>query len=314
MRPVGSLTDLAGHFILLAWISGPLGGQETTSLPDSEVDSNNPGIHVQLKTGGAYFGNFFQTPDGVPGEDVFAGTGQLRLIVPWSGSRSEIHGGVGGSLFDQFDPSLSLFVGGRWERGVHALTTDASVRTHSPRVEVGDSIGFADVILAQASYEVRPKRAIGLRAIAKVDRQVYSRSEERNNHAIQVGGAIRFYGFGYVLSPEVGAETGGRNVDFDEEDYDQRTFWLTCRSVPSPMVYLSLRYRSRSRDYTHDNPTSRNLERKDDRQDLTLTVELSLTEQWGWTGYFSVQDANSTKESREFSTQYLWTGLTYRFN
>jgi hypothetical protein len=179
-------------------------------------------------------------------------------------------------------------------------------------MEVGDTLGFADVLLAEVRYELRPWRALQMGVLAAVDRQVYDRSPDRDNHAFQIGGSLRYFGLGYWLSPEVGVATGHRDVVLDGEDFGERTLWLTLRSVPHRRAYLSVRFRARQREYQIGDPGARNFSREDDRRDLTLTVDLALSDRWGWIAYLSYQDAASTRDSRTFETQYVWTGLNYR--
>jgi hypothetical protein len=268
---------------------------------------------VDLRFGGGYLGNFFQAPAGAPKENVLTGTGEARMTLSQIGSNLRVHGGVGGTLYSDFDPSFSFRAGARWNGGIHRLEGDVSLRTRSPRIEVGDTLGFADVFLAEADYKIRPLKDLQVGVQAGFDRQVYSRSGGRDNHAYQIGGSGRYYGLGYRFSPEFGVAVGRRNVELAEEDYDERVYWVTFRSVPFSTAYLSLRYRNRFREYRGDDPASRNFRREDDRRDLTFTMDLPLNDRWSWTAYLSYQDAGSTKESRTFVTQYIWTGLTYQF-
>jgi len=179
-------------------------------------------------------------------------------------------------------------------------------------MEVGDTLGFADVLHASADYSIRPVRVIQLRVLGEMDRQWHQRSREWDSHAVLVGGAARFHGFGYWLSPEMGVAAGRRLVELQEEDYDERVLWMTIVSSPTPGVYFSLRFRNRWRDYSSQSPASWNLLRQDDRKDLTLTAHLAIGPRWAWTAYLLHQDADSTKESRVFRTQYLLTSLAYR--
>jgi hypothetical protein len=266
---------------------------------------------LAFRSGAAFLGNFFQAPGGAPQKDVFVGTGLVQLVYPVSGEALALHGGLGGDLHEGFDPSFQLFLGGRLTRGMHAVDADAAFRKRSPRGDVGDAVGWADVLLASLSYRIRPVRSVHLEALAEVDRQDYEPSVQRNNQGLRAGCALRFYGLGYVFSPEVGAAVGSRDVDSDEEDYDEQTLWMTVRSVPASPLYLSLRYRIRIRSYSTNLEGSSNFRREDKRGDLTLTAELSLGVRWSWTVYLSVQNAESTKASRRFDTQYLWSGLTY---
>lgn len=304
---------LAGLLALACIMPGLLAGQDNpapTGLPDPP---EAPSPTIAFQSGGGYLLNFFQAPEGSPQRNVASGTGRIRVGYPLFGPGTEVTGVLGGDLYDGFDPSLYASLLSRWTRGIHRLEADASVRTRSPRSEVGDTVGFADVIIAGASYKLRPWSSLQVEALAEFDRQAYNRTRERNNHSFRMGGSLRFLGLGYAFSPEVGASTGVRDVKADEEDYDETTYWVTIRSVPSPPMYLSLRYRARSRSYTLDQADSRNFMREDDRQDLTLTAEIDLGTHWSWTAYLSFLHADSTKRSRVFDTQYLWTGLTYSF-
>lgn len=296
---------LGGVFLLVvAWSGRPAGGQSTK-------DSEGPAPTVAFRSGAAFMGNFFQAPEGSPQKDVFVGTGLVRLDYPVAGPALALRAGLGGDIYESFDPSFHVFLGGRWNQGVHSLDGDASFRTRSPRGDVGDAVGWADVLLGSMSYTIRPVRSFHIEALTEMDRQVYETSTQRNNQGLRAGGAVRFYGFGYVFSPEIGASIGSRDVDSDEEDYHEQTLWVTVRSVPVPTLYLSLRYRARSRSYSTHLEGSSNFRREDERGDLTLTTELSIGARWSWTVYVSVQDAESTKASRRFDSQYLWSGLTY---
>jgi hypothetical protein len=278
-----------------------------------EAGAGIPDFKVDLRFSGGHLGNFFQTPAGTPGEDVVTGKAEARMAFSGIGSRFRIQGNMGGTFYSDFDPSLSFLAGIRWNGGIHQLEGDVSLQTRSPRIEVGDTLGFADVFLAEANYKVRPWEDLQVGILAGFDRQIYSRSGERDNHAFQVGASGRFFGLGYLFSPELGAAVGRRSVQLAEENYDERALWVTVRSVPIPAVYLSMRYRNRHRDYRSADPGSGNFRREDDRGDLTLSLDLSLNDRWSWTAYLSYQDASSTKKSRTFKTHNLWTGLTYQF-
>lgn len=306
MRRILLPPGLPAIVLPLLCVSGmlaPCGGQSA---------DRGSGLELELETGGAYMGNFFRVPPGAKEQDVFAATGEIRLALPVLDSGSEVFGGLGGTSYESFRPSLEAFAGGRLNQGVHFLSGTAALRAHTPRMEVGDSMGFADVLMAQVSYRIRPGGGIQLEALANADRQVYGRTRERDNHAYSLGGAIRYLGFGRGFSPELGAGTGNRDVRAAEEDYGERSLWARIRSTPVRSLYMSARYRVRSREYTYRDPSSGQLPRQDDRKDLTLSVQLSLGSQWSWNGYFSFQEASSTKASRNFSTRYLWTGLAYR--
>jgi hypothetical protein len=256
--------------------------------------------------------NFFQAPPGEASRDVLAGTGELRAVLPLERWGGELFGTLGGALYGDFDPSYTLLLGARAGGRVHRLDGTLSLRARSPRMEVGDTLGFADVLFAAAGYALRPVPALEIRALAEADWQSYGRSHDLDNRSVQAGGSVRFLGLGSRLSPEMGVTVGGRDVRLEVEDYRERTLWLTLRSAPVAPLYLTLRYRARLRNYSCDEPGSRNLGREDDRRDLTLTVDLALGGRWSWSAYLSRLQADSNRDGRGFRTLYLLSSLGYR--
>ena len=290
----------------------PTAAQAPDTLPPSSLQAAGLDLTVELRTGGAYLNNFFQAAAGEPREDILAGTGELWMSLPLDRWSAGMHASVGGTFYGNFDPSYALLAGAHLGRRVHRVEGTVSYRARSPRMEVGDTLGFADVLFASTSYALRPTRILELRALAEVDHQAYHRTRDRDNRALQVGAGARYLGFGYAFSPEIGAARGRRDVRVEAEDYDERSFWVTLRSAPTPDYYVSLRYRNRWREYSGRDPASRNLGREDERRDLTLTVDISLSDRWSWTAYASSQDASSTNVARSFRAHYLLTSLSYR--
>jgi hypothetical protein len=287
-------------------------GQAPDSIPHPGSPPKKSALSVELRTGGAFWANFLQAPTGAHEKNVQSVNGEIRISHPSVTSNLELLGSAGGTWYSEFDPGWSMSGSARWGNRLHRMDWTVSFRGRSPRVEVGDTLGFADVAATSASYAIRPVRSIQLRVLAELDRQSYHRWTERSNRGLQMGGSARYYGFGYKLSPEVGVTLGNRDVSLDEEDHDERVLWVTLRSVLKPELYLSLRYRNRFREYTGRDPASRNFGRRDGRQDLALTVDVTLSDRWSWTAYLSHQDAHSTNESRIFQTQHLLTSVAYR--
>jgi hypothetical protein len=108
----------------------------------------------------------------------------------------------------------------------------------------------------------------------------------------------------------VGFSTGERDVDDPSEDHDQQDVWLKVRSIPTPSLYLSFRYRVRMREYTTGDPLSDDFGREDDRDQWTLTASYQLTPRLAANLYADHLDADSTKASRVFETTLFGLGVT----
>lgn len=297
--------------LLPAMGAAPLVGQAADSVPRSAVDPTLSALEVRLRAGAAFMGNFLQAPEGTPRTDVGAGTADVQLALPVASSLA-LSADVGGTLYTEYDPSWNVGGGVGWSATPHDLRGIVRYRARTPRMEVGDSLGFADVLHLGGTYQVRPIRSVQLEALADYFDESYGRNAARDNTFFDAGGAIRYRGLGYSFSPEVGGSFGSRDVRTDTEDFDQRTLWVTFRSIPTPPLYLSLRYRNRLRDYGISDPVASNFDREDRRHQITFTADLTVQENLAWTVYYSFEHANSTKPSRRFRTHYLWTGLTYR--
>lgn len=293
--------------LLVAALPAGLTGQGGDTIPRPRPPS---AVEVRVRAGSAFMANFFQAPQGAPHQNVLAAAGELRLDGRFgSGTQVFVHGGS--TLYSKFDPSSTVDVGLRWSTGPHVLRGGVGYRWRMPRLEVG-VLGFADILHLDAGYAARPVRFIELEALVDFDDETYSLSPEKANTLIDAGGAIRFRGFGYAFSPEFGMGVGTRDVVNDAEDFDQRSRWVTLRSIPTSRLYLSLRYREQQRDYAVLDTAGSAGRREDRRQQVTLITDWVLRDGLNWTIYCNLERNNSTKASRNFAAGYLWTGLTYR--
>lgn len=298
--------------LMVLGLRTPLAAQEQDSIPESVPNAAVSGLQVRLRAGGAFIGNFFQSPEGVPNESVRAGTSELRFALPFS-RRAEVFANLGGTFYSDFDPSGDLGGGVRWSARPHEFQATGGYQWRAPRVEVGDTLGFANIVRLGGIYRIRPVRAVQFGVLADYSDETYNRSSSKDNTFLDLGGSLRYRGLDYIFSPEVGAAFGSRDVVDDREDFDQRTLWVAVSSIPSPALYISARYRNRLREYAIADPIASNFGREDWRHQITLTAEVAVRKDLAWTAYYSFEKANSTKVSRNFDTQYIWTGLTYRF-
>jgi hypothetical protein len=297
--------------LAFAWPAG-LAAQTADSVESGERPSSSIPLDVRVRAGADYFANFLQAPEGEPRENVTAATGEVKIVRPFE-SGSYLFVSAGGIAYSTFDPSSNVLGGFGWSAWPHLLQAYGGYRAHTPRLDVGDTLGFANIVYLHASYEVRPAPFIQFAALVDHYDEHHGQRAERDNTFLDVGGAVRYRGLDKLFSPELGVSFGSLDVATDTEDYDQRTLWVTLRSVPAPTLLLRLRYRNRQREYSIGDVAAPNFGREDQRHELALSTALSLRHDLRWMVYYSLQLATSTKASRNFQTHYVSTGLEYRF-
>lgn len=265
------------------------------------------GLHVQ----GLFFDNFFQLPAAEPQEDVEALRAEGRLTMrPRAQWPLEVYGVAGATAYSgDLEETLLLGGGVRWDGLVDLIELDLRYETDRPSFEVGDTFGTADLLHAGGLYSHRIADAWEISALAEHQRLDYAADDGRDSVFRSAGGAVRYRGWGYDLSPEIGLEVGKRNADDANEDNDQTDLWLKLRSAPIPPLYLSLRFRHRQRDYSVSDPTASNFRRDDDRDQVVLAADWTTSDLVTWTLYYAWEDADSTKETRIFDTRMLAIGL-----
>jgi hypothetical protein len=105
---------------------------------------------------------------------------------------------------------------------------------------------------------------------------------------------------------------GERDAEDPGEDHDQRDLFVKLRSAPSPALYLTLRYRHRTRDFDAPDASFTNFGREDDRRQWVATADLRTGERLTWGLYYAFEDADSTLPARRFDASLIALGATYR--
>lgn len=271
-----------------------------------------PRLEWQLGAQAFRYDNFFQAPDGAPEQDVDAtrAEGRLAYRLRPEGPLVFYASADFTAYEDDLDDSLSIGAGLEYEMRRHAWHLGILNRQDQPVFDVGDEFERADVLRATGSYGYRFTDDWEVTGLGEWSRQDFNITPAKDNDQYSGGGAIRYRGWGYDLSPEVGLEIGRRDTEDPNEDHDQRDVWLKLRSAPTRDLYLSLRYRYRDRDYSIDDPLAGNFGREDERSSWTLSARYRLTRWLALDLYYDYLDADSTKTSRIFSTQIFSLGVT----
>jgi hypothetical protein len=284
--------------------------QQKPSTPPPE---EQPLFGFWLKGHAMLFNNFFQAAEGTPQDDVRAGLAEvgasLRLTPDVRGyaSYNYLHYDE-----EELDHSDGIRVGARKEGAPHAFDVYAEQLNNRPSFDVGDTFDRADVRTFAGEYSYRFLRDWQASVDGELQHQSFEVTEERDNDFQAVGAAIRYRGW-RMFSPEVGFRRGERDVDDATQSYDQRDLYLQIRSSLSPAVYLSLRYRDRTREYATGLVTSPNFGREDKRRQVLLAADWTTSEHLTWNFYYSQEDVDVNQPGRDFDTSLLLAGLTWKF-
>lgn len=270
-------------------------------------------LDVELSLFPMRFDNFFQAPDGAPQEDIDAGRVEARIAYRLLSDRPlALTAEAGYTAYGQgLDDSPSVGIGLESQGRPHEWALGAAFRVDQPVFDVGDELEQADILALAGDYGYRLGDDWELHALGEWTHQSFEIIDRKNNDLWGLGGAVRYRGWGYAFSPEIGFLTGERDVDDPTEDHDQQDVWLKVRSIPVDPIYLSLRYRVRSRDYETDDLQASNFGREDDRDQWTLAADYRITPRWTANLYVDYLDAESTKESRTFDTTLFGLGVTW---
>ena len=261
------------------------------------------------------FDNFLQAPAGRPETDVVATTVKLDLqgVLDPSIHLLQAFVSVDGTAYSKFDSSAGVGGGIRYDGNPHAFMARVGYFKDRPRFDIGDTFDRASGVetLGRYSYRITPDWQVG--AETGFIRETYAFTGTKNNSYKRLGGSVRYRGFGYAFSPEVGVTRGWMDTKDNNDDYDQSGVYLQVRSMPVEALYLTGRYRYRTRDYTIEQDTASNLDRKDTRHLFTMAADIQEGENITWVLYYAYQDADSTKESRVFTTHFVSAGLRISF-
>lgn len=288
-------------------------GDETASTRDRDreraaVDDRR--IRGDLRLNALRFDNFFQAPDGSPQQDVDAWAGELRFAIPFA-ETLEAYSNLNYTTYDDpLDASQGITAGLRSAGRTHGFDLFGEYLTNRPSGDVGELVEQADIRRVAGEYSYRVTSDWQLSALGDYQQQDFDISQGKDNTFVDLGGAIRYRGFGSAFSPEIGATFGDRDAEDPDEDHEQRDLFLKIRSAPSDWAYLSFRYRHRTRDYSIADPFASNFEREDTRQQWVATADLRTGSVLTWNLYYSYEDAESTRVNREFTTSLFAAGLT----
>lgn len=280
----------------------------------SQREEERSRLTKELRLQGWYFGNFFQASEAANEDDVAAAGAEARLA--WEGKSPftpYVHINLLKFEEDGLDQTYGGRIGARYRQDQHNVDVFADHQKDRPTFDIGEVFDTADVTRLSAEYSYRITKAWEAGAVAERQDQSFDRTPRKDNEFAGFGASVRYRGFGSIFSPEIGFMTGERDVDDETESYDQDDLYAQIRSAPRRDLYVSFRYRMRTRDYTTRTLASPNAGREDDRGQWTLAADWTMSKRLTWNFYYALEDAQSTRADREFETQTAMLGATMRF-
>lgn len=258
--------------------------------------------------------NFFQAPSGGQEEDVLALMGEIGAALRLGEGPSRLYGSLQHLNYQDFDLEASngVRLGLRSDARPHSFDVYGEQLTNRPTFDVGDEFDTADIRTLAGEYAFRFADDWQVSADGDLQQQEYEVTEARNNDYRSFGGAVRWRG-SRLLSPEVGVRFGERDVDDPQFSYDQRDLYVQLRSSISPAVYLSLRYRNRSREYSTGDVLASNFGREDERRQIAATADWTFARALTLNLYAAHEDVDVNLPDRDFDTMMYLAGLTWRF-
>lgn len=272
------------------------------------------GLDTEVKLTGQLYDNFFQAPDGEPKESILAFEMGLQLSRELSTPRKlRPYLKLGGIVWEKLENSGLIMAGLNSSGTSHSFDVSARYLLNRPSLDVGDHFDTADILRFAGVYSYRLSRDIELKGTASFQSQSFDDRATSDNDLWGIGGAVRYRGFGSIFSPEVGFIAGERSADDANEDHDQTDLYLKVRCAPNRDLYFSGRLRYRTRDYSVDDALASNYKREDTRKQLALIGVYRFSQQLALDVYYTYEDADSSKDSRIFTTQLIFVGLAMAF-
>lgn len=285
-----------------------------TTLPFTAAGQENDKFEIQPRVSTMFHSNFLQAADGAPTENVWANRLEIRIIRKLDDVRDRLkaYGLAERTTYNNaFDASRSLRGGLQLNGQPHVFHFSARRQVNRPAFFIGNEVDTFNLFRLNGEYAYRLTDEFQLGGLFDYYQQTYGISKGLDGNTRFLGASVRYRGFGYSFSPELGIRKGRRNTVDDDNDYSQTEYLVKVRSVASPSVYLSFRYRYRVRDYDTALRRSRNFERRDNRHAFRALATIKWREHFLWDIYFARENADSLRQARAFVTTTFGVGLKF---
>lgn len=304
---------------------GTNGSRAATALPDSDspapralLDTRqaaspgpSPSAEMHLRVSGFYSDNFFQAPREATPVELLATSAEARLVLRIPEQRTNVQARVSRTVFDGFAPSTAVIASYDANGRYHVLEGTGGYQRRSPRLGAGDQTGFASSVYGSGAFGLKLPLQMQLSALGHYY-DIYLHARSVDSRFSGIGGALRYRGFGYRFSPEVGEVRSTWSSPIASENYLERAQWVSVRAIPVAPVWLHARFRRDDRRYSIPDASASNFGRVDTRDVWTFASDVRLGRRLTWGVYYNREEGSSTRADRTFTTQSITSGLSYR--
>lgn len=268
-------------------------------------------VELRFRSFGSVFENLFRVAPESRQQTILAATVDGRASLRPDRSRPlQLY--VEGSYihYESLGGSPELAGGIRSMGRPHQVRVRISHQDDRPAFDLGEVVRRADITNLLASYGYRISDDWEAGVEGHFARVRFDSVPQNDSDLYSAEGRLRFRGFGYEFSPEVGASLGRRTAEDPRLESDRLRLYARIISIPVPPLWISARYRHRSREYTTTDPASGNFDRSDRGSQWTLSAAYDLSERLRLTLYGDHLDMDSNLPERTFTTSLLQLGVT----
>ena len=285
------------------------------ALGGSASAQGGPG-HLEVRARGVamVYENFFRVAENAEEQTIVAWATEGRITVRPMGSYGlQLYGEAGYTQYETLGDSRGVGAGLVLGTRPFALYVDADYVEGRPAFNVGDVVRSADLrrVWGRLACTPVPNWQVGLEG--EVLEFSFDSVPQNDSRLYGWGGNIRYRGIGASLEPELGGWISWRRAEDPEDDDMRGDVYARLVSTPIDPVWLSARYRYRTRRYTAVDPTSRNFERWDAGGQWSFAATVHASSHLDFTLYYDVVDMESSVDNRIFTAQSLTVGTTLRF-
>lgn len=270
-------------------------------------------LDIRVQVLGAVYDNFFQSSADSAERTIHAGTAEGQVSVrPDRAVPLQVYLEGIYVRYESLGGSPEVGGGLRYTGRPHELRVRLAYQDKRPAFDLGEVVRRADISRALATYSYRLSEDWETGAEAQYARIQFDSVPANDTDVYSVGGSLRYRGWGYDLSPEVGASVARRAAVDPNQEYDRHRLYARIVSVPVPGLYASVRYRYRSRGYSRHDPSHRNFGRSDEGSQWTVGAAYDLGERSSINLYYNSQHIDSSVPGRTYAAQMLQLGASLR--
>lgn len=289
---------------LLVLVPGAVAGQDAGG-------GGSPSVGGEVRTSVLSFDNLVSRN----GEPVNALALRLGGRIDWSWDRAldgvRLYLDGEATDYESFGTSPDLRIGVEWRAGRHRFQSTLRREWERPAFYVNDRLDHERSLRLENDWSWRFHDDWEMGASLGGYEERYDLLADKESETWQAAASMRYRGWGYTFSPELGVRYRHLDARSDHYDYTQRDVTLKLRSVPARGVYLVFRYRYRIRDYQTSESRDSNFLRRDNRHQFRMEAFWRENELVEWGLYAARENVDSARPGSSFRTTILGVGVRW---